>query len=294
MNIDVPYPVLKTDRQDWNEDARYTAGLSPNAEFQNLSEPESPFGGSVQTYLNEHSAYKNISPENPNPEQCVNLSQLVVSSGPQPVTQSLSVETVGPRSPKPSASTKLNGCKKEDSDEDSDEEEELSDPSSSDYRPSPSPKAESKRIVRHHPYSTANRSKESSEAGGTSFRTILSRTRGDSDKPCAPIPVPVPNLTKKSRGRKVPTVHDPELESAADEYVPSGRLRDTSDGGRVKRGRGGGATGTKNARTYRCTVEDCGKCFVRGEHLKRHIRSIHTNEKRQYFFPLLFFLFQGG
>ncbi|KAF8989661.1 hypothetical protein BDZ89DRAFT_974657, partial [Hymenopellis radicata] len=30
---------------------------------------------------------------------------------------------------------------------------------------------------------------------------------------------------------------------------------------------------------YMCTVEDCGKCFHRGEHLKRHIRSIHTHDK---------------
>jgi hypothetical protein len=26
-------------------------------------------------------------------------------------------------------------------------------------------------------------------------------------------------------------------------------------------------------------VDGCGKCFFRGEHLKRHIRSIHTHEK---------------
>jgi hypothetical protein len=39
-------------------------------------------------------------------------------------------------------------------------------------------------------------------------------------------------------------------------------------------------------RAYVCRVNGCGKCFQRGEHLKRHIRSIHTNEKRQ--FDLLF------
>lgn len=40
-------------------------------------------------------------------------------------------------------------------------------------------------------------------------------------------------------------------------------------------------------RSYVCRVNGCGKCFQRGEHLKRHIRSIHTNEKRMcHFFPL--------
>ncbi|OBZ68538.1 Transcriptional regulator MNL1 [Grifola frondosa] len=64
-------------------------------------------------------------------------------------------------------------------------------------------------------------------------------------------PVPVPNLTKKSRGRRVPT--HPVI---------------VSQGGVEK-----------NARMYMCKVPGCGKCFARGEHLKRHVRSIHTNEK---------------
>ncbi|KAJ7236059.1 hypothetical protein B0H12DRAFT_997682, partial [Mycena haematopus] len=66
-----------------------------------------------------------------------------------------------------------------------------------------------------------------------------------------PVPVPVPNLTKKSRGRRVPTV--------ASLY--------------------GGAGGKAQARLYTCKVAGCGKCFARGEHLKRHVRSIHTYEK---------------
>ncbi|KAJ7610180.1 hypothetical protein FB45DRAFT_761466 [Roridomyces roridus] len=67
---------------------------------------------------------------------------------------------------------------------------------------------------------------------------------------CASLPVPVPNLIKKSRGRRVPA---PEEAGA------------------------GGPSGEQ--RTFVCTVEGCGKCFVRGEHLKRHMRSIHTYEK---------------
>lgn len=68
-------------------------------------------------------------------------------------------------------------------------------------------------------------------------------------------PVPVPNLTKKSRGRRVPTAGDPAAEG---ENVEG-----------------------KKGRVYVCKVQDCGKCFSRGEHLKRHIRSIHTHEKRK-------------
>lgn len=66
-------------------------------------------------------------------------------------------------------------------------------------------------------------------------------------------PVPVPNLTKKSRGRSVPTVPN--------NISPYGAHR--------------------TQRSFVCSVTDCGKCFARGEHLKRHIRSIHTNEKRK-------------
>ncbi|KAG1743009.1 hypothetical protein EDB19DRAFT_1633519 [Suillus lakei] len=69
------------------------------------------------------------------------------------------------------------------------------------------------------------------------------------------LPVPVPNLTKKSRGRKVP------VSSGEPVYA---RSKDKSK---------------KGTRTYTCHVDGCSKCFVRSEHLKRHIRSIHTNDK---------------
>ncbi|KAJ7693208.1 hypothetical protein B0H17DRAFT_886256, partial [Mycena rosella] len=63
-----------------------------------------------------------------------------------------------------------------------------------------------------------------------------------------PLPVPIPNLIKKSRGRAVPA---PDSE--------------------------GGARG--EVRAFVCGVAGCGKGFVRGEHLKRHVRSIHTYDK---------------
>ncbi len=76
-------------------------------------------------------------------------------------------------------------------------------------------------------------------------------------RPCRlSAPVPVPNLTKKSRGRRVPT---------GPVYMVQGGVQ-------------------KNMRMYQCNVEGCNKRFARGEHLKRHVRSIHTNEKRESFF----------
>ena len=71
----------------------------------------------------------------------------------------------------------------------------------------------------------------------------------------ATLPTPIPNLTKKSRGRRVPT--------QAQEFSRT-------------------PTDQKETRLYICQVEGCGKCFHRGEHLKRHIRSIHTHEKRGF------------
>lgn len=61
------------------------------------------------------------------------------------------------------------------------------------------------------------------------------------------IPVPVPGLTNNSRGRCVPKRSHYEDES----------------------------------RPFWCSVEDCDKLFSRGEHLKRHIMSIHTMIKRE-------------
>ncbi|KAF9781874.1 hypothetical protein BJ322DRAFT_1010803 [Thelephora terrestris] len=62
------------------------------------------------------------------------------------------------------------------------------------------------------------------------------------------IPVPVPGLTKNSRGRSVPT------------GTP-------------------GVVYVDGTRSFWCSVQNCNKMFSRGEHLKRHIKSIHTHDK---------------
>lgn len=56
-------------------------------------------------------------------------------------------------------------------------------------------------------------------------------------------------ITKRSRGRRVP--NNPE------------ELNNLGKSGKV----------------YTCEVPGCGKCFKRSEHLKRHVRSIHTDDK---------------
>ncbi|KAE8215440.1 hypothetical protein CF327_g1299 [Tilletia walkeri] len=77
-------------------------------------------------------------------------------------------------------------------------------------------------------------------------------------RPVITASVPLPTysgiITKRSRGRRVP--NDP-LE-----------MQNLGKGGKV----------------WTCLVPECGKCFRRSEHLKRHIRSIHT-EERPYMCP---------
>ncbi|KAF8160002.1 hypothetical protein B0H34DRAFT_748922 [Crassisporium funariophilum] len=110
-----------------------------------------------------------------------------------------------------------------------------------------------------------------------------------------PLPIPVPNLNKKSRGRKVPYVANvtagdaaltptPPLEGAKKEDTDTevsfgdSRSRSTS---RIRRKVAPPPSASQDAgeRSFVCVVPGCGKCFVRGEHLKRHVRSIHTYDK---------------
>lgn len=111
--------------------------------------------------------------------------------------------------------------------------------------------------VRHQPYGFDGSVKRASKSPLISASDLCPGSSGKSKKNARtlPIPVPVPNLTKKSRGRRVPTVQT---------------INNCTRGQR---------DATLSARIYLCDVSGCGKCFARGEHLKRHIRSIHTHEK---------------
>ncbi|TFK24075.1 hypothetical protein FA15DRAFT_669931 [Coprinopsis marcescibilis] len=106
-----------------------------------------------------------------------------------------------------------------------------------------------------------------------------------------PLPVPVPHLIKKSRGRKVPFVPEttPDDEGSIADSIEE--IEDNSEDFTMSSGSGSGSRrksvtpyslGEGGKRAYRCEVAGCGKCFVRGEHLKRHIRSIHTYDKRMF------------
>ena len=112
--------------------------------------------------------------------------------------------------------------------------------------------------------SRSRRSGAGGVSAGSGNGTATARASGGGDSRLG-APVPVPNLTKKSRGRRVPT---------APVFIMQGGVQ-------------------KNVRMYRCTVDGCYKCFARGEHLKRHVRSIHTNEKREYFCQLFQLCYLG-
>ena len=104
-----------------------------------------------------------------------------------------------------------------------------------------------------------------------------------------PVPIPVPNLNKKSRGRKVPFLNSLSPVSSPSNTTGSPspddnvgeRLRDSRRSKRVRTVSASDDSGP--SRSFLCVVPGCGKCFVRAEHLKRHVRSIHTNDKRKYF-----------
>lgn len=51
---------------------------------------------------------------------------------------------------------------------------------------------------------------------------------------------------------------------------------------RAKRNAAASVTNQDQAKNFPCLHDNCGKVFKRSEHLKRHVRSIHTREKRKF------------
>ncbi|KAG9002771.1 hypothetical protein FRB94_004718 [Tulasnella sp. JGI-2019a] len=106
------------------------------------------------------------------------------------------------------------------------------------------------------------------------------------------VPVPVPHLTKPSRGRRVPTAEAAPTTNTLGSASPvSPRSGTTSPYGTRNAASNKSpqpqpvsaadveAKIASSSRAYVCQVEGCGKAFRRGEHLKRHVRSLHTHDK---------------
>jgi len=87
-----------------------------------------------------------------------------------------------------------------------------------------------------------------------------------------PLSVPLPHLIKKSCGRKVPYL--------AKEVTSQSDKNSSSSSKRVREGE-------QWKRMFVCKVPGCGKCFMRREHLKQHVWSIHTHDKHMFFFLFL-------
>jgi hypothetical protein len=91
-------------------------------------------------------------------------------------------------------------------------------------------------------------------------------------------PPPNPVITNKSSS---PNIISPFMSTPKPEIVqnfsPQQKKMPRSRGRRVSN------NPTNNgARMFTCKTDGCGKIFKRSEHLKRHIRSIHTLEKRKF------------
>lgn len=103
-----------------------------------------------------------------------------------------------------------------------------------------------------------------------------SQSPTDAQRTKVTAPVPVPNLTKKSRGRRVPTSAVVVSQNGVDKVSILRAIYVNQSLELICRPL------SQNIRSYRCKVAGCNKFFQRGEHLKRHVRSIHTNEKREW------------
>ncbi|CAH7687379.1 expressed protein, partial [Phakopsora pachyrhizi] len=92
--------------------------------------------------------------------------------------------------------------------------------------------------------------------------------------------------TKRSRGRRPPISPDLGLPIPDGnlliglQSVPGGQAFDPNLNPNAETVKYCELTKTgKPKKIFICQVKGCGKCFKRSEHLKRHVRSIHTNDK---------------
>ncbi|KIJ54363.1 hypothetical protein M422DRAFT_147972, partial [Sphaerobolus stellatus SS14] len=76
---------------------------------------------------------------------------------------------------------------------------------------------------------------------------------------------PIQVITRKSRGRRVPNVYQIYGSFAKAAAVIAA-----------------GGSKAPNARNAVCFIPGCGGCFLRNEHLKRHLISIHSQDKPWY------------
>ncbi|VDC04182.1 unnamed protein product [Peniophora sp. CBMAI 1063] len=129
-----------------------------------------------------------------------------------------------------------------------------------------------------HPPPRSTASTPPRDAGGAPVRRRPPRTR---------LPVPTPNVSRPSRGRHVPTAPGAAADGVEQPVAtPASSLGSVSDGERPtpapQRAKGKAAVKEGEevgARVFVCEVEGCGKCFRRREHLKRHMLSLHTNDR---------------
>lgn len=136
----------------------------------------------------------------------------------------------------------------------------------------------------HHTYSTSSLSSISEDSSSMSPRSPFSSNSSLSSNSIASSYPLVRTLSESS----VPVTSNANS-LAASGLNPDGTpiIRPTP-----KRSRGRRVScnpDNSGCKVFTCRFEDCGKIFKRSEHLKRHVRSIHTMEKRKYTGLIFFF-----
>ncbi|KAF9304460.1 hypothetical protein BGZ74_001478 [Mortierella antarctica] len=129
----------------------------------------------------------------------------------------------------------------------------------------------------HHSYSTSSLSSISEDSSSMSPRSPFSSNSSLSSS-CNSIASSYP-LVRTLSESPVPVTSNNSASLAASGLNPDGTpiIRPTP-----KRSRGRRVScnpDNSGCKVFTCRFEDCGKIFKRSEHLKRHVRSIHTMEK---------------